>query len=147
MATSEFVCVCVDKDEKLSPEEMRAGLSHMMVKCPNSRCCYRGSTACLSAPGVSSCKSSVDFCTFRKFFLLLPQVSPFHCGIFLHLSYVSKPGGANRDASITVLYSISISTWLLSWYGSRGSLFNPRTRSCVQTVRTNMTQLTLCRTR
>ena len=103
----------VDKDGKLSPEEMRAGLSHLLVKCPNSRCCYRGSSACLTAPGVSSCRSSVDFCTFRKFFLLLPQVGPFHRGIFVHPGRVAQPSSDDSDSSIKVLYGTSISTKLL----------------------------------
>lgn len=55
---------------------MRAGLAHMRVVCPNSRCCYRSTAACAAAADarIVGMKEAVDFCAFRKFFLLLPQV-------------------------------------------------------------------------
>eukprot|EP00892_Ulva_mutabilis_P002973 jgi/Ulvmu1/12677/UM094_0034.1 len=65
-----------NRDGKLTQAEMRAGLAHMRVVCPNTRCCYRTNAAtCAAATDVRVVgpKDSVDFCAFRKFFLLLPQ--------------------------------------------------------------------------
>jgi solute carrier family 25 (mitochondrial phosphate transporter), member 23/24/25/41 len=48
------------------------------VTCPNSRCCYRSKQAWLASalPGggpVKQGKQPMNFCDFRRYFLLLPQ--------------------------------------------------------------------------
>lgn len=69
-----------DRDGKLTKAEMVAGLAHLRVICPNSRCSYRPSAECTAAaaPAFIGASDSIDFCAFRKFFLLLPQVRQSH---------------------------------------------------------------------
>jgi solute carrier family 25 (mitochondrial phosphate transporter), member 23/24/25/41 len=55
---------------------MRIGLEHLMVRCPNSRCCYRSSKSSVSRSlpvHHADHHRVVTFCGFRKFFLLLPS--------------------------------------------------------------------------
>lgn len=93
-----------DGDGKISSTDMRAGLSHLAITCPNSRCCYRSRTSCvnylLGTLG-SKNKEPVDFSTFRRFFLLLPQQDmlveywlkagdPACCDIGNHVSFTDE---------------------------------------------------------
>ena len=63
-----------DRDGQISEQEMRIGLSHMVVRCPNSRCCYRTRGDCLATAGATNAAATpVSFCSFRQRFLLLPS--------------------------------------------------------------------------
>jgi solute carrier family 25 (mitochondrial phosphate transporter), member 23/24/25/41 len=81
-AASLTVCVCAyahcyaDHDGRITQKELQIGLSHMVVTCPNSRCCYRTKRACASALCSGSApvlRKPMSFCDFRRHFLLLPQ--------------------------------------------------------------------------
>ena len=70
---NQTTSVHADKDGQISREELRIGLAHLMIKCPTSRCCYRTCPACIDPAVAAMAQSSdkVDFCRFRRFFLLL----------------------------------------------------------------------------
>jgi solute carrier family 25 (mitochondrial phosphate transporter), member 23/24/25/41 len=66
-----------DRDGKITPAQMRIGLQHLLIQCPNSRCCYRPHSSCTAIDNAvmavpTSRANKVTFCGFRKFFLLLP---------------------------------------------------------------------------
>ena len=69
--------VLADHDGTLSPGEVRIALDNLIVKCPNSRCCYRTCASCvdpaMELSSLSEKEAGVSFSDFRRTFLLLPQ--------------------------------------------------------------------------
>ena len=66
-----------DHDGTLSPGKVRIALDNLIVKCPNSRCCYRTCASCvdpaMELSSLSEQDAGVSFSDFRRTFLLLPQ--------------------------------------------------------------------------
>jgi solute carrier family 25 phosphate transporter 23/24/25/41 len=69
--------LAADKDGKITHHDMRIGLGHVCVCCPNSHCCYRVNSEELRRMALKSLppRGSITFCSFRHQFLLLPPAA------------------------------------------------------------------------